>query len=85
MAGWGQDKALCDENRDDRIELIDDTAEVRLKFGENFGAFEFILTRKEIEELLSGKVVAFDINQREYAGFLSVKNKDTVQNTLDKG
>lgn len=61
------------KNHDDRIELIDDTAEARAQYGENYGAFEFKLTRDQIEGLLAGKVVAFDINEREYAGFLSVK------------
>lgn len=76
MAGWGKSDALTDtsmNNRDDRIELIDDTAAARAQFGENYGAFEFELTRDQVEGLLAGKVVAFDINEREYAGFLSLK------------
>lgn len=76
MAGWGKSDALTNtsiKNHDDRIELIDDTAEARAQYGENYGAFEFKLTRDQIEGLLAGKVVAFDINEREYAGFLSVK------------
>jgi hypothetical protein len=64
---------VSSENSDDRIELIEDTKESRARFGENFGAFEFKLTRDQIEGLLAGKVVAFDISQREYAGFLSLK------------
>lgn len=62
------------KNIDDRIELIEDTAEARAKFGENFGAFEFKLSREQIEGMLAGKVVAFDISGREYAGFMSMKN-----------
>ena len=73
MASWGKPDSLSSENRDDRIELIEDTAEARAEFGENFGVFEFKLTREQIEGLLAGKVVAFDISQREYAGFMSVK------------
>ena len=76
MAGWGKSDALTDtsmNNHDDRIELIDDTAEARDQFGENYGAFEFKLTRDQVEGLLAGKVVAFDINEREYAGFMSLK------------
>jgi hypothetical protein len=76
MAGWGKSDALTDtsmNNHDDRIELIDDTAEARARFGENYGSFEFKLTRDQVEGLLAGKVVAFNINEREYAGFLSLK------------
>lgn len=58
---------------DDRIEMIEDTAEARAQFGENYGAFEFKLTRNLVEGLLAGKVVAFDINGREYTGFMSLK------------
>ena len=73
MARWGKLDSLGSENSDDRIELIEDSTEARAQFGENFGAFEFKLTRVQIEGLLAGKVVAFDISQREYAGFLSLK------------
>jgi hypothetical protein len=76
MADWGKSDSLSDtsmNNRDDRIDLIDDTAEARAKFGENYGAFEFKLTREQVEGLLGGKAVAFDINEREYTGFLSLK------------
>lgn len=71
MTGWMKDVNRSDG--DDRIELIEDTAEARAEFGENFGAYEFRLTREQVEGLLAGKVVAFDISQREYAGFLSLK------------
>ena len=72
MAGWGKADSISSKNSADRIELIEDSAEAREQFGENFGAFEFRLTREQIEGLLAGKVVAFDIGEREYAGFLSV-------------
>lgn len=55
---------------DDRIETYDTLAEARQKFGENFSAFVFTLTRAQAEALLQGKVVAFDIGGREYAGFM---------------
>jgi hypothetical protein len=61
------------DNGDDRIDLIEDTAEARAEFGENFGAYEFRLTREQVAGMLAGKVVAFDISGREYAGFMSVK------------
>jgi len=73
MTRWGKLDSLSPENSDDRIELIEDSKEARAQFGENFGTFEFKLTREQIEGLLAGKVVAFDISQREYAGFLSLK------------
>ncbi|MDR3580762.1 MAG: hypothetical protein P4L44_12450 [Oryzomonas sp.] len=60
-------------NRDDRIEIIENTAEARSQFGENYGAFEFKLTHEQVEGLLAGKVVAVDISGREYTGFLSLK------------
>ncbi|WP_306533264.1 hypothetical protein [Geobacter sp.] len=72
MAGWG---GMDAGPGDDRIELIEDTKNARAEFGENYGAFEFRLTREQVEGLLAGKVVAFDINGREYVGFLSVTNK----------
>jgi hypothetical protein len=60
-------------NRDDRIEVIENTVKARAQFGENYGAFEFKLTHEQVEGLLAGKVVAFDISKREYTGFLSLK------------
>ena len=60
---------------DDRIELIENTSEARAQFGENYGAFEFKLTHDQVEGLLAGKVVAFDISEREYTGFLSLMDK----------
>jgi hypothetical protein len=75
MTSWGKPDSLSSESSDDRIELIGNTAEKRAQFGENFGAFEFRLTSEQAEGLLAGKAVAFDINGREYSGFLSVGNK----------
>jgi len=60
-------------NHDDRIETIENTSEAHANFGENYGAFEIRLTSEQVEALLAGKVVAFDINGREYTGFLSLK------------
>ena len=60
-------------NRVDRIKVIEDTAEAREEFGKNYGAYEFRLAREQVEGLLVGKVVAFDINGREYSWFMSVK------------
>jgi len=73
MASWGKPDSLSSDNGDDRIDLIEDTAEARAEFGENFGAYEFRLTREQVEGMLAGKVVAFDISGREYTGFMSVK------------
>lgn len=57
---------------EDRIEIYETLAEARERFGENFRGFVFTLTRAQAEALLSGKIVAFDISEREYAGFLRV-------------
>lgn len=72
-ASWGKTDATVSDSDDDRIELIDDTAEAREEFGKNYGTYEFRLTREQVEGVLAGKVVAFDINGREYSGFMSVK------------
>lgn len=72
-ANWGKAGTPVPGSRDDRIELIEDTTDAREKFGENYGAYEFRLTREQVEGLLEGKVVAFDISEREYAGFVSLK------------
>jgi len=61
------------KNMDDRMELIEDTADARDAFGENHGAFSFRVTEEQINGLLSGKLLAFDINCREYTGFMSLK------------
>jgi len=58
------------EPGEDRIEVFDSLAEARARFGENYGGYVFRLTRAQIEALLQGRVVAFDIGGREYAGFL---------------
>jgi hypothetical protein len=60
----------------ERVEVYDSLAEARARFGENWGAFEFRLTRAQVEALLQGRVVAFDINQGEYAGFLVVEEAE---------
>jgi hypothetical protein len=73
MASWEKLGSLSSDNGNDRIDLIEDTAEARAEFGENFGAYEFRLTREQVAGMLAGKVVAFDISEREYAGFMSVK------------
>jgi hypothetical protein len=59
---------------EDRIEVYDTLAEARQQFGENYAGFVFTLTRAQAEALLQGKVVAFDISSREYAGFMRLKD-----------
>lgn len=61
------------ESGEDRIEVFDSLDEARARFGENYGGYVFRLTRAQIEALLQGRVVAFDISGREYAGFLVLK------------
>lgn len=63
-------------NDDDRIAVYETLTEAREQFGENFDAFVFRLTREQIEALLNGKVVAFDIRGREYAGFLTLADEN---------
>lgn len=53
-----------------KIEVYESLEIAKKEFGENFGAYIFRLTRAQIEALLQGRVVAFDINEGEYAGFL---------------
>ena len=67
----------------DRIEVFTSLAEARSQFGENWGAFVFRLTRAQVEALLEGRVVAFDIGQREYAGFLVLDEADEMAGTAD--
>ena len=61
---------------DDRIAVYETLAEAREQFGENFNAFVFRLTREQAQALLNGKVVAFDISGREYAGFLELADEN---------
>lgn len=68
MSGW-----LNTPGGEDRIEVYDTLAKAREKFGENYAGFVFTLTRAQAEALLQGKVVAFDISSREYAGFMMLK------------
>jgi len=62
---------VINEN-EDRIAVYETLTEAREQFGENFDSFVFQLTREQIEALRQGKVVAFDIRGREYAGFLKL-------------
>lgn len=61
------------DDRDDRIEIIENTVDARVQFGENYAAFEFKLTHEQVEGLLAGKAVASDVNEREYTSILSLK------------
>jgi hypothetical protein len=63
---WGKTDSADSNRYDDRVELIENTAEARARFGENHGAYELELTQEQVEGLLAGKAVAFDINGREY-------------------
>ena len=56
---------MCPKN-----EVYDSLGSAKQEFGENFGAYVFRLTLAQIEALLQGRVVAFDISNGEYAGFL---------------
>ena len=58
-----------------RIEVYDTLEIAKREFGENYGAYVFRLTRAQIEALLQGRVVAFDIATEEYAGFLTLQEE----------
>ena len=58
-----------------RIEVYDTLEIAKREFGENYGAYVFRLTRAQIEALLQGCVVAFDIAGEEYAGFLTLQEE----------
>ena len=63
---------------DDRIAVYETLAQARKQFGENFDGLVFRLTRAQVQALLGGKVVAFDIRGREYAGFLTLMDEAAV-------
>jgi putative endonuclease len=65
---------------DERIEVYETLAEARQQFGENYGGYVFRLSRAQIEALLAGKVIAFDISGREYAGFLTMLTEPVADN-----
>ena len=69
----------------DRIEVYDTLAEARAQFGENWGGFVFRLSRAQVEALLQGRVVAFDIGEKEYAGFLVLEQADLAPGNEDPG
>ena len=62
---------------EDRIQVYPTLAQAREQFGENYDGLVFRLTRAQVEALLQGQVVAFDIRDREYAGFLIVEEPQT--------
>ena len=57
-----------------KIEVYDSLEIAKQEFGENYGTYVFALTRAQLEAVLNGKVVAFDINDDEYSGFLMLKD-----------
>ncbi len=63
---------MISNDDEDLIAVYETLTEAREQFGENFDGLVFRLTREQIEALLIGKVVAFDIRGREYAGFLTL-------------
>jgi len=63
---------MISNDDEDLIAVYEALTEAREQFGENFDGLVFRLTREQIEALLIGKVVAFDIRGREYAGFLTL-------------
>ncbi len=66
-------KPIDNTQRGSRIAVYDSLAKAKQEFGENYGGYVFALTREQVEALLQGQVVAFDISDGEYAGFLVVQ------------
>ena len=62
----------------DRIAVFETLAEARERLGENYAGLVFALTRAQALDLLAGKVIAFDIREREYAGFLKVRDTESA-------
>jgi hypothetical protein len=65
----------AEQSQADRIETFSTLSEARAQFGENHAGYMFALTCAQVEALLDGQVVAFDINSNEYAGFLVLREK----------
>ena len=63
------------QHHNERIAVYETLAQAREQFGENFGGYVFRLTRSQIQAVLEGKIVAFDISGREYAGFLTLREE----------
>ena len=61
-----------DETKD-RVATYDNLDKARAGFGEDYGAFVVELEPQHVEALRHGRVVALDVNGREYAVFLKAK------------
>lgn len=57
----------------DGFEIIENTYEAKAKFGFNYGAETYFITKEDIEALLNGKALATDINYGEYSLFIELK------------
>lgn len=65
-----------DFNYSEEVTVIENSREAMEKYGFNYGKFTFEATKEQIEALLNGKILAFEINLGEYAGFLRLKKEE---------
>lgn len=63
-------------NRATEIDMIDNSLEGREKFGIAYGAEDFCISKKQVEELLNGKTIAVDVNCGEYSVFISLDDEE---------
>lgn len=63
-------------NRATDIEMIDNSLEGREKFGIAYGAEDFRISKKQVEELLNGRTIAVDVNCGEYSVFISLGEEE---------
>ncbi|HEX9815867.1 MAG TPA: hypothetical protein VGB18_02710, partial [Candidatus Thermoplasmatota archaeon] len=68
-------KAHERDGTEDRIIAFPNLATAREKFGENYRGFVFRLRPEHLDKIRDGGVVAFDIAEREYAGFMVLEEQ----------
>lgn len=59
-----------------KVDVIDNSREGREKFGIAYGAEDFYISKKQVEELLNGKTIAVDVNCGEYSAFISLDDEE---------
>lgn len=55
--------------------IINDDEEPRDKFGRFYGGGEYVLSENDIQALLDGKALAAEINDEEFAIFITLARK----------
>lgn len=59
-----------------KVDMIDNNLEGREQFGIAYGAEDFYISKKQVEELLNGKTIAVDVNCGEYSVFISLDDEE---------